>query len=130
MYRFKVLLAILLASCLGLSQAVHAVSWSPLEEEQEATPAKGMVKGAVVCLFQSGTTEVRKTISANDILHVYRENKSRKSREVGKIKVLSFVGEDYIKAEVVEGEIRSGDVAKKGAVASLVISPGDGCSEQ
>jgi hypothetical protein len=48
-------------------------------------------------------------------------------KEVGKIKVLSYVGEDYLKGEVVEGELKAGDIAKKGDVASLIISSGDKC---
>jgi len=122
------LLAILLVSSLGLPGLVNAVSWSPVEEEREAQAAKGvMVKGAVVCLFQSGTADVKKAITVNDILSVYRESKSHELKEVGKIKVLSYVGEDYLKGEVIEGEIKADDIAKKGEVASLIISFGDSC---
>jgi len=122
------LFAVLLISCMGLPQLVHAVSWSPLQEEREEKAAQGiMVKGTVVCLFQSGTADVKKAINVNDILPVFRESKSHELKEVGKIKVLSYVGEDYLKGEIVEGEIKPGDVAKKGDVASLIISSGDKC---
>jgi hypothetical protein len=122
------LLVVLLISCAGLPQLVNAVSWSPLQEEREEKAAKGiMEKGAIVCLFQSGTEDVKKTIAVGDVLVVYRENKSHELKEVGKIKVLSYVGEDYLKGEVVEGEIKAGDIAKKGDVASLIISSGDKC---
>jgi hypothetical protein len=119
---------ILLLSCVWLPQLVNAVSWSPLEEEREEKAARGtMVKGTVVCLFQSGTADVKKAININDILPVYRESISNALKEVGKIKVLSYVGEDYLKGEVVEGELKAGDIAKKGDVASLIISSGDKC---
>ena len=122
------LLAVMLISCLGLPQLVNAVSWFPLQEEHDEKAAQGiMVKGTVVCLFQSGTADVKKAINVNDILPVYREGKSHELKEVGKIKVLSYAGEDYLKGEVVEGEIKAGDVAKKGDVASLIISSGDRC---
>ncbi len=122
------LFAILLILCMGLPQLVNAVSWSPLQEEREEKAAKGiMVKGTVVCLFQSGTADVLKAIKVNDILPVYREGKSFELKEVGKIKVLSYKGEDYLKGEVVEGEIKTGDIAKKGNVASLVISSDNCC---
>jgi len=122
------LLAVLLIASMGLPQFVNAVSWSPLQEEREVKAAKGiMVKGALVCMFQSGTADVKKAININDILAFYREDKSRELKEVGKIKVLSYAGEDYLRGEVVEGEIMAGDVAKKGGVASLVISSGDKC---
>jgi hypothetical protein len=122
------LLTVLLIACVGMPQLVNAISVSPLLEEHEEKSAKGiMVKGAVVCLFQSGTRDVKKAININDALPVYRENKSHKLEEVGKIKVLSYVGEDYLKGEVVEGEIKAGDIAKKGDAASLIISSGDKC---
>lgn len=122
------LLAVLLIACMGLPQLADAVSWSPLQEEREEKAVKGiMVKGTVVCLFQSGTTDVKKAINVNDILPVYRESKSHELKEVGKIKVLSYVGEDYLKGEIVEGELKVGDIAKKGDVASLIISSGDKC---
>lgn len=122
------LLAVLLIFCAGLPQFVNAVSWSPVQEEREEKAAKGiMVKGTVVCLFQSGTADVKKAININDILPVYREGKTRELREVGKIRVISYTGEDYLKGEVVEGEIKAGDIAKKGDVASLVISSENSC---
>jgi hypothetical protein len=86
-----------------------------------------MVKGDVVCLFHSGTEDVKKEIHINDILIVYRENHEHQLKEVGKIRILSSVGEDYLKGEVVEGEVKAGDIAKKGDVASLVISSEEKC---
>jgi len=126
MKKIAKLLAVLLILCAGLPQLVNAVSWSPLQEEREET--KGiMVKGTVVCLFQSGTADVKKAIHVNDVLSVYRENKSQELKEVGKIKVLSFVGEDYLKGEVIEGELKAGDIAKKKNVAGLIISSENSC---
>jgi hypothetical protein len=122
------LLAVLLISSMGLPHLVNAASWSPLQKEREEKAARGtMVKGTVVCLFQSGTADVKKAININDIFSVYRESKSQELKEVGKIKVLSYVGENYLKGEVVEGEIKAGDIAKKGNVASLIISLGSSC---
>ena len=128
MKKIAELLAVLLILCAGLPQLVNAVSWSPIEAERVEKAAKGiMEKGAPVCLFQSGTADVKKAISMGDVLIVYREGPKHELKEVGKIKVLSYSGEDYLKGEVVEGEIKAGDIAKKGEVASLVISPGDKC---
>jgi hypothetical protein len=122
------IVVVLLAFSLGLTGAVNAVSWSPLEEERGEQAAKGiMKKGATVCLFQSGTPDVKKAISPGDILAVYRETGSRKLTKVGKIKVLFYEGVDYLKGEVVEGEIKAGDIAKKGDVASLIISSENNC---
>ncbi len=121
-------LVVLLISCMGLPQLVNAVSWSPLQEEHEEKAAKGIKEvGDIVCLFQSGTEDVKKDIHINDILTVYRENRNHQLKEIGKIKILSYVGEDYLKGEVIEGELMPGDIAKKGDVASLVISSSDKC---
>jgi hypothetical protein len=128
MKKIAKLLAVLLILFAGLPQFVNAVSWSPIEEERVEKAAKGiMLKGATVCLFESGTADVKKAISMGDVLVVYREGPKHELKEVGKIKVLSYAGEDYLKGEVVEGEIKAGDIAKKGEVASLVISTGDKC---
>jgi hypothetical protein len=119
---------VLLLFATGLPLAANAVSPSPIPAEREEKIATGiMVKGTIVCLFQSGTADVKKAINMNDILPVYRESKPHELKEVGKIKVLSYVGEDYLKGEVVEGELKAGDIAKKGEVASLVISSSDKC---
>ena len=129
MKKIGTLLAVLLISCMGLPQLANAVSWSPLQEEREEKAAKGiMEKGTIVCLFQSGTAEVKKAISIGDVIVVYREGPKHELKEVGKIKVLSYSGEDYLKGEVVEGEIKAGDIAKKGDVASLIISSSDKCN--
>jgi len=128
MKKIGTLLVVLLIVYSGLPRLAPAVSWSPLEEEREEKIAKGiLVKGTIVCLFQSGTADVKKAINVNDVLSVYREGKSHELKEVGKIKVLAYVGEDYLKGEVVEGELKVGDIAKKGNVASLVVSSGNSC---
>jgi hypothetical protein len=122
------LVVLFLSSYAGLPSPAIAVSWYPLTEEREDKDAKGiMEKGARVCLFQSGTADVRKEIHINDILAVYRQDQDHQMKEVGKIKILYYVGEDYMKGEVVEGEVKAGDIAKKGDVASVVISSSDKC---
>jgi hypothetical protein len=106
----------------------QAVSFSPIPAEQEEKAVKGIrSKGESVCLFQSGTEDVRKTIGIGDILVVNRQGKNHDTREVGRIRVLSYVKEDYLKGEVVNGEVRAGDIAKKGSVASLVIADDGAC---
>ncbi len=118
----------LLWATLAFPLKANAVAFSPIAAEQEEKVAKGIKeKGDIVCLFQSGTDDVRKTIAVNDVLPIYRETKSDELLEVGKIKVLSYVGANYIKGEVVEGELKAGDVVKKGNAAGLIISSDDKC---
>ena len=121
-------MALVLFGMFGLSGYAAAVSYPVVEDQREVKAAKGIrEKGETICLFQSGTEDVRKTIGIGDVLIVYREGGDREHREVGKIKVLSYAGEDYIKAEVVDGAVQTGDVARKGNVASLVISSSEQC---
>ena len=84
-----------------------------------------MKTGKKVHLFHSGTADVKKEICLNDVITVYREiggAKNPKSKEVGKVKVLSYAGEHYFEAEVVSGEIKVGDIAKK-ETASCLVQP-------
>ena len=123
-----ILIVMILSTVIGFPLLAEAVSYSPIPAEREEKAAKGILeKGTLVCLFQSGTADVKKAISIGDVIVVYREGPKHELKEVGKIKVLSYSGADYLKGEVVEGEIQPGDIAKKGEVASLVISPEDKC---
>jgi len=80
--------------------------------------------GTTAYLFHNGTADVKGAISINDILTIYREEKSDDMKEAGKIKVLFFVEENYMKGEVVEGEIKPGDIARKRSVACLLALSG------
>jgi len=107
---------------------VMAVSISTVPEAREEQIEKGIkVVGDVVCLFQSGTEDVKTEIHTDDVLIVYRENRNHRLTEVGKIRILAYVGTDYLKGLVVAGELQAGDIAKKGQVASLVISTSEKC---
>ncbi len=131
MKRASKIVVVVFISCLSIAWVAHAVSWSPLEEKREEKAAKGIkVAGDIVCLFQSGTAEVKKIIHIGDVLPVYREDREHQARPVGKIRILSYVGEDYLQAEVVEGKLMTGDIAKKDDVASLLPSSEDKCKER
>ncbi len=116
--------------CALMPLLAHAVAWSPEAAEREEKAAKGLkMAGDIVCLFQSGTAEVRKIIHIGDVLPVYRENRDHQLHPVGKVKIIDYVGEAYMKSVVVEGELMTGDIAKKEDVASLLLSSGDKCEK-
>jgi len=82
-----------------------------------------MKMGGKVHLFHSSTVEAQKEIAINDVLQVYRiSGKNRFEKEIGAVKVLSFIGEHYFEAEIIKGEIKIGDLAKKGD-ATLLVQP-------
>ncbi len=85
-------------------------------------------KGDTVFLFYGGTNDASELMRIGDILPVYRTDKTCQSKETGRIKVTSYVGDYYLKAEVTEGEIIAGDIARKGK-ASCIVIPVDICSQ-
>jgi hypothetical protein len=91
---------------------------------EERIDATVMKVGQIVYLFHSGTEDVKQVIHPNDIMTVYRIDPACKAEMVGKIKVISYVGETYVKGEIIEGKIKPDDIAKKGNVSCLVISAG------
>jgi hypothetical protein len=126
--RALVIALLVLPLAMAWPQGAKAVSPSPVPEENEERIERGVVeKGDTVCLFESGTVDVRRQIATGDILVVYRQDAAGSLRPVGKIRVLSYAGENYVKAEVAEGKLMTGDVAKRGDAAGLVIFSGDRC---
>ena len=117
------IIAILLLLAISIPLAAFGVSYPPSQLYHKERHDR-FVKGGVVYLFHSGTAEVRKAIHVSDMLTVYHIDTSCEVKEVGKIRVLSYIGETYLKCEVVEGEIKPDDIAKKGTVSCLVISAG------
>lgn len=89
----------------------------PLTVQAADTKAKSevvMVMGNAVHLTHSGTTDVKEEIALEDVLHVYRQTgKASQLKEIGQVKVLSYLGEHSFEAEVVTGEIKVGDIAEK-----------------
>jgi hypothetical protein len=119
-----ILIVILLFTFVSAPLAGFAVSYPPTLYHRQDRGETVMKAGQTVYMFHSGTDDVRKTIHANDVLTVYRISPSCEVNPVGIIKVLSYIGETYIKAEVLEGEIKPDDIVKKGNVSCLIISAG------
>jgi hypothetical protein len=79
--------------------------------------------GGKVHLFHSSNVAAQKEIAINEVLPVYRiTGKTHQEKEVGAVKVLSFIGEHYFEAEIIKGEIKIGDIVKKDA-SSLLVQP-------
>lgn len=93
-----------------------------------AQAAEKKVKGEVVMkvgnkvhLFHSGTADVKNEVAVNDLVTVYRQvGKHPQLKEVGQVKVLSYFDEHHFEAEIVKGEIKVGDIAKKENAGMLV----------
>ena len=82
-----------------------------------------MKVGNKVHLFHSGTADVKKEVALNDVIPVYRQiGKHPQLKEVGQVKVISYFDEHHYEAEIVKGEIKVGDIAKK-ENAGLLVQP-------
>ena len=113
---FKVVPLIALSAMLAIPVVSQAA-------DKKAKSEVVMKMGGKVHLFHSGNVEAQKEIAINDVLSVYRiSGKNRLEKEIGTVKVLSFIGEHYFEAEILKGEIKIGDIAKKGD-ASLLVQP-------
>ncbi|KAB0663857.1 hypothetical protein F6V25_15640 [Oryzomonas japonica] len=103
--------------------AILAIPVVTQAAEKKAKNEIVMKMGSKVHLFHSSDVEAQKEIAVNDVLPVYRMNmKTRQETEVGAVKVLSFMGKHYFEAEIIKGEVKIGDIAKK-ADASLLVQP-------
>jgi hypothetical protein len=75
-----------------------------------------------VRLFHGGTEEAKKLFCEGETVPIYRYyGRYDQTKEVGKVKLGKFVGDQYIDGTVVEGEVKPGDVAMKGSAACLVV---------
>jgi hypothetical protein len=110
----KAFYALLLMMALSVFFSIAATSYF--------TGADYLPIGSAIHLFQSGTQEIKKEISAHDTLTVFRPGESCKLVEVGRIEVVSFTGRYYLVGKVISGEILIGDIAKKGTIACIIIA--------
>jgi hypothetical protein len=122
----KLSVLLLIMTPLIMTSSLHAVTYPfPKNEPLYLKDGSVLGVGTKLYLFHSGTEEVKKTINVNDVLTVYREYPpyfSLETEEVGKVRILSTLGEYYCEAEVIEGYVQPSFVAKKGMVACFVTS--------
>lgn len=122
----KLLFLLLSITPLIMATSLHAIIYPFPENGPAYLKDETVMKvGTKVYLFCSGTEEVRKILNINDVLTAFREyptDISLESREVGKVKILSSLGEYYFEAEVIEGYVQPGNVAIKGTVACYITS--------
>lgn len=122
----KRLFLLLLLVPFAMSTTLHAVAYPFPENGQAYQKDEPVMKVKTqLFLFHSGTEDVKSSIHVNDSLTVYRihpADLSVETREVGKVRVLSPLGDYYFDGEVIEGEVKVGDLAKKGTVACFITS--------
>ena len=122
----KIVILLLSLMPLAMSTTLYAVAYPFPEKESSYQKDEAVMKvGTKLYLFHSGTDDVKNSIHVNDSLTVYRVNpvdSSIETREVGTVIILSPLGDYYFNGEVTSGEVKAGDLAKKGAVACFITS--------
>jgi len=116
----KLTLLITLSALFFMSASPFTVSAAGKKAKSEVV----MKVGSKVHLFHSSKVEVQKEIVIGDVLTVYRAlgGKSPQPKEVGEVKVLSFIGPHYFEAEITKGKVKVGDTAEKNDI-SLLVQP-------
>ena len=126
----KLMLFLLLVTPFIMSGSVHAVAYPfPKSKPAYLGNQAAMMAGTRLYLFHNSTQRTNDAINVNDILVAYREyphQLSLESSETGKVRVLSSLGGNYYEAEVVEGTIVPGELARKGTVACFITSAKNG----
>ena len=122
----KILFLLLLLVPFAMSTTLHAVAYPFPDNGQTYQKDEPVMKADTkLYLFHSGTEDVKNAIHENDSLTVYRihpADLSVETREVGTVRVLKPLGDYYFDGEVIGGEVKSGDLAKKGTVACFITS--------
>jgi hypothetical protein len=82
-----------------------------------------MTRGDKVRLFYGGTQEAKSIFCVGETVSVYRPDLQdpRQSKEVGKVKILRALNDQFLEGEVVSGKVMEGDLAKKDIAACMVL---------
>lgn len=92
--------------------AIIAVPFAA-QASEKAKSEVVMVMGNKAHVTHIGEGDVKDVIALNDTLSVYRRlGKNYQLRKVGEVKVLSYVDQHTFEAEITEGTIKEGDIAK------------------
>ncbi len=115
----KKMVKVLILSSFGLL----AISTSALYAAKTFKSDAVKQSGENSYLFHSGTQDIKNDFCLNDVVPVYREaahgwpvrgyGETKSLEKVGEIKVLAYVDNHDFSAQVVNGSVRSGDVAEK-----------------
>lgn len=101
----------------------------PVTSSLELNNGSTLNRGDQAVFDFRGSGEVQKAVCLGETIPVYREVfifQTMSRTEVGKVKVVSYSGDNKFNAQVVEGQLRDGDIARKDSVACLLERPDAG----
>jgi hypothetical protein len=114
-------LLLLLSALAAPVPRAAAVSYFPLVHHEPGDETLAQ-PGTKVYLFHSGCGEVLRTLHVGSVLTVVRVLRTCESLEVGTVRILAFIGDTYIEAEVVSGAVKPNDIAREGGVSCLLLA--------
>lgn len=84
-----------------------------------------MKSGDVVQLFYGGSKEASTVFCPGETVKVYRRESRERLRyiEQGMVEITRVIDENYVEGKVVEGNVKTGYVARKGNIGCLVTPP-------
>jgi hypothetical protein len=82
-----------------------------------------MVSGDKVRLFYGGTQEAKDIFCKGETVSIFRASphEPRRYYEVGKVRIIRTIDNHYLEGTVVGGTVKTGDLARKGIAACLVV---------
>jgi len=118
----------MVSAMLALFLVMSSCATVPPQVPVQVTNAAFAKTGDTVTLFHGGSKLAREEFCLNATVPVYRYEGTTPSlgntgvnrTEVGKIKITKDLGEYYVEGVVVEGSIKSGDVAVQAQSGCLV----------
>ena len=114
---FRILFVCFLAIVVLLS----GISPAQAKKEPEKIKVKVTMKtGDEVTFFYGGSDDIKQVFPVGEVVKVYEKVRAwrspgfylTESDRIGKVKILEHIGDNYFRAQVVEGTVKAGDVVK------------------
>ncbi len=98
----------------------------PVTSSLEVNRGNVLNRGDQAMFDFRGRGDVSKAVCLGETIPVYREVfvfQTMSRTEVGKVKVVSYAGDHRFNAQVVEGQLKDGDIARKDSATCLLYEP-------
>jgi hypothetical protein len=109
-------LKVYLACFVAIAILVSGAALTYAQKQPEKIKVKiEMKSGDEVTLFYGGGGNIKDEFPVGETMGVYSRNKAfglNENVKIGKVKILGYGGDTFVKAQVVEGTIGPGDVVK------------------
>jgi len=122
-------LKVQLAIFVAIAIMVSGVALTYAQKQPQKVKVKIEMKaGDEVTLFYGGGGSIKEEFPIGEVMGVYSRDRAfglNENVRIGKVKILGYGGETFVKAQVVEGTIGPGDVVKlkPGVTSAGMVAP-------